>query len=198
MLKIYFTEQTYSVGNIIIGMVEDQVFWVSINDNGSRFKQYIAYLEKTITTQPLNKNPEKFAVNNPIILRMLKSRSISVIKDDNPFSEIMKLINAYFNREKVEFSSISTIYLSGTTFTHKVWNALKSVPWGETRSYKDISKIINSPNSFRAVGNANGSNLIPLIIPCHRIIKSDGGLGGYSCGLDIKKKLLKIESISFE
>jgi methylated-DNA-[protein]-cysteine S-methyltransferase len=67
--------------------------------------------------------------------------------------------------------------MKGTSFQKKVWSALKRIPYGRTRSYKDIAKSIGHPKAFRAVGNANGSNSIP-VIPCHRVIESNGGLGG--------------------
>ena len=83
--------------------------------------------------------------------------------------------------------------MRGTSFEKKVWSALKKIPYGKTRSYKDIAKSIGHSKAFRAVGNANGSNFIPLIIPCHRVIESDGGLGGFGHGLKVKKKLLDLE-----
>lgn len=83
----------------------------------------------------------------------------------------------------------------GTPFQQKVWSALLSIPYGETRSYKDIAIQIGKPNSSRAVGMANHENPIPIFIPCHRVISSDGSLGGYSGGLDVKMLLLKIEKV---
>ncbi len=81
----------------------------------------------------------------------------------------------------------------GTSFQKHVWTTLAKVPYGTTQSYADIAKSINSPTSFRAVANANGSNPIAIIIPCHRIIKSSGDLCGYRCGVERKKWLLKHE-----
>ena len=87
--------------------------------------------------------------------------------------------------------------LEGTEFQIRVWNELKKIPKGETRTYKEIAKLIGKPTAARAVANACGKNPYPITIPCHRVIRSDGGLGGYSGegGVDKKKLLLKNEKI---
>lgn len=82
---------------------------------------------------------------------------------------------------------------AGTEFQKKVWAALSEIPYGETRSYKDIAERIGSHKGFRAVGGANHRNPITIIIPCHRVIAADGGLGGYGGGLDTKNLLLELE-----
>jgi len=81
----------------------------------------------------------------------------------------------------------------GSVFQKAVWKVLLKIPYGETRSYKEIAMAIKKPKAMRAVGTANGKNPLCLIIPCHRVIASDGTLGGYSGGLSTKKKLLKLE-----
>ncbi len=88
--------------------------------------------------------------------------------------------------------------LKGTKFQIMVWNELKKIPEGEVRTYKEIALAIGKPNSARAVANACGKNPIPIAIPCHRVIRSDGHLGGYSGkgGPSSKRKLLKKEGIS--
>ncbi len=88
------------------------------------------------------------------------------------------------------------MHLDGTEFQIKVWREIKKIPKGETRSYKDIAIAIGSPKSSRAVANACGKNPYPIVIPCHRVIKSDGLLGGYSGvgGIRKKKKLLEKEN----
>ena len=87
--------------------------------------------------------------------------------------------------------------LEGTEFQIRVWNELKKIPKGETRTYKEIAELIGKPTAARAVANACGKNPYPITIPCHRVIRSDGGLGGYSGegGVEIKKLLLKNEKI---
>jgi O-6-methylguanine DNA methyltransferase len=82
---------------------------------------------------------------------------------------------------------------SGTPFQHQVWKALCKIPFGETRSYLQVAQAIGKPQSSRAVGQACGKNFIPIFIPCHRVISSDGRLGGFSSGLHIKQALLGIE-----
>ena len=81
----------------------------------------------------------------------------------------------------------------GTVFQQRVWSALRQIPRGETRTYKDIASAIGSPKAVRAVGSACGANPVALVIPCHRALRTDGGLGGYAWGLERKQKLLKIE-----
>lgn len=81
----------------------------------------------------------------------------------------------------------------GTAFQQRVWRALCEIPYGETISYAELARLVESPRGFRAVGGANGSNPIALIIPCHRVIATGGGLGGYAGGLDRKRWLLELE-----
>ena len=81
----------------------------------------------------------------------------------------------------------------GTVFQQRVWTALRQIPRGETRTYKDIASAIGAPKAVRAVGSACGANPVALVIPCHRALRTDGGLGGYAWGLERKQKLLKIE-----
>lgn len=82
---------------------------------------------------------------------------------------------------------------AGTDFQKSVWEALRKVPYGETRSYKQVAEMIGRPNAARAVGMANHNNPIMIIIPCHRVIGADGRLTGYAGGLEVKQKLLELE-----
>lgn len=81
----------------------------------------------------------------------------------------------------------------GTQFQQKVWQALQQIPYGQTISYAQLAQNIDKPTAYRAVANANGRNPFSIIIPCHRVVASDGSLGGYTGGLDKKRLLLKIE-----
>lgn len=83
--------------------------------------------------------------------------------------------------------------VEGTEFQKKVWEALRSIPYGETRSYKQVAEMLGQPSASRAVGMANNKNPILILTPCHRVLGSDGKLVGYAAGLDIKKKLLELE-----
>ncbi|MDH4040281.1 MAG: methylated-DNA--[protein]-cysteine S-methyltransferase [Gammaproteobacteria bacterium] len=81
----------------------------------------------------------------------------------------------------------------GTPFQRAVWNALAAIPWGALRSYADIARAIERPTAVRAVGAANGRNPLPIVVPCHRVIGSNGTLTGFAGGLDIKRQLLELE-----
>lgn len=83
----------------------------------------------------------------------------------------------------------------GTEFQKKIWEALLTIPFGETRSYADIARQVGSPNAFRAVGAANGRNPISIVTPCHRAVGSDGSLTGFAGGLDAKRYLLTLEKL---
>lgn len=82
----------------------------------------------------------------------------------------------------------------GTEFYRSVWRALEAIPYGETRSYRDIAQAVGRPRAVRAVGQANHNNPIPIIIPCHRVVGANGSLTGYGGGLDMKKHLLRLEA----
>ena len=94
-----------------------------------------------------------------------------------------------------EANRMKKMNLEGTEFQIKVWNELKKIPIGETKTYKEIAKLIGSPKAARAVANACGKNPYPITIPCHRVVRSDGGLGGYSGkgGVETKRQLLENE-----
>lgn len=103
----------------------------------------------------------------------------------------IKEVSEYLEGERKHFTIPLKFY--GTEFQKKCWNALLEIPYGETRSYKDIAERVGSPKGYRAVGMANNKNPISIIAPCHRVIGSDGKLVGYGGGLDLKKKLLDLE-----
>ncbi|NLC62932.1 MAG: methylated-DNA--[protein]-cysteine S-methyltransferase, partial [Thermoanaerobacterales bacterium] len=90
------------------------------------------------------------------------------------------------------------IDLIGTDFQKSVWNALLNIPYGTVKSYSEIARQIGQPTALRAVGNANGANPIPIVVPCHRVIAKNGTLGGYGGGLDMKRKLLFLEGVISE
>lgn len=105
--------------------------------------------------------------------------------------EAIKQLNEYFDGKRSSFDL--PLEPKGTEFQNKVWNALREIPCGETRSYGEIAKIIGNEKASRAVGMANNKNPIPIIVPCHRVIGANGKLVGYAGGLDIKEKLLDLE-----
>ncbi|OGI16649.1 MAG: hypothetical protein A2287_06575 [Candidatus Melainabacteria bacterium RIFOXYA12_FULL_32_12] len=118
--------------------------------------------------------------------------SLKVKKDINSNKEAISQIKEYLARERKTFN-IETEFLIGSEFQRKVWNELAKIPYGKTISYKQLANNIGNPNASRAVGNANSKNPIPVIFPCHRVINSDGGLGGFSGGVKIKEFLLNLE-----
>ena len=114
-------------------------------------------------------------------------------RDDGLFREIKIQLRSYFNGGLRSFEI--PLAPDGTPFQLKVWEALRGIPYGETISYRELSVRIGHPTAVRAVGGANGRNPIPVIIPCHRVIGSDGSLAGFSGGIGIKKMLLNIEGV---
>lgn len=103
-------------------------------------------------------------------------------------------LTEYFNGVRREFDL--PLNPSGTDFQQKVWSEVLNIPYGEVRSYKDIAVSLKSETKSRAVGNANNKNPIPIIIPCHRVVSTNGELSGYVGGVNIKQKLLDIEKSS--
>ncbi len=114
-----------------------------------------------------------------------------VEKDDEIIIRAKEQVKEYLQGMRKKFDL--PILMVGSDFQKKVWAELLKISYGKTATYLDLAKSINNPKAVRAVGSANGANAIALIIPCHRIISSDGSLGGYGAGLAIKKKLLKME-----
>jgi O-6-methylguanine DNA methyltransferase len=100
-------------------------------------------------------------------------------------------LEEYFSGTRCEFNC--PLDLRGTEFQLKCWRALLEIPYGQTRTYADIARAVGCPNGYRAVGLANNRNPIAIIVPCHRVIASDGSLCGYGGGLDVKRKLLELE-----
>ena len=113
------------------------------------------------------------------------------IRDDEPFTEAMRQLEEYFDGRRRSFDL--SLAPAGTLFQREVWDALREIPYGETRSYGSLAGTIGRPKAVRAVGAANGKNPIPIVIPCHRVIGADGSLTGFGGGLDIKRRLLDLE-----
>lgn len=104
-------------------------------------------------------------------------------------------LDEYFAGLRREFDI--PLSLHGTPFQKRVWAALLQIPYGQTRSYAEVAAMAGSPKACRAVGMANHNNPVSILVPCHRVINADGGLGGYGGGLDTKRFLLKLEGGSF-
>jgi methylated-DNA-[protein]-cysteine S-methyltransferase len=108
-----------------------------------------------------------------------------------PFREAIRQLTAYFEGRLRAFDF--PVAPEGTPFQLAVWNALREIPYGETVSYAEMARRMGQPRAVRAVGAANGRNPLPIVIPCHRLIGSDGRLTGYGGGLHVKEALLALE-----
>ncbi len=119
------------------------------------------------------------------------------IRENEMETELLRKVygqlTEYFAGERKEFQL--PIRLEGTEFQKKVWAALQTIPYGETRTYGEIAKQIGNEKAFRAVGGANNKNTVLIIVPCHRVIGADGSMVGFGGGLAVKKHLLELEGI---
>ena len=129
-----------------------------------------------------------------------KIRKIELVDEIDENSEENELFNIfkdqlleYIEGKRKTFDKLDLLDPKGTAFQKTVWRSLLKIPYGETSSYKEIAKTIGNPRATQAVGTAIGKNPFLIIIPCHRVIKADGSLGGFAYGREIKRKLLKIE-----
>lgn len=113
-------------------------------------------------------------------------------RDDTSFGEVTDQLKAYFEGELKEFTL--ELRMSGTPFQRSVWEQLRRIPYGETRSYGELAEALGNAGASRAVGLANGKNPIGIIVPCHRVVGANGSLTGYGGGLDRKQRLLDFES----
>lgn len=128
----------------------------------------------------------------------LSKQQVPIVKDLTSTDKEIKIlakasreIEEYFSGKLKKFNL--PLHMRGSEFQKQVWRALQEIPYGETCSYKQIAQSIKNSLAVRAVGNANGKNPFCIVIPCHRVIASDGSLGGYSGGLEVKRKLLALE-----
>ncbi len=127
---------------------------------------------------------------NPRDLRA-ESKRVQFQESEPELRPYARELEEYFAGERRVFSF--SLDLRGTEFQVACWRALVEIPYGETRSYADIARAVGRPQGFRAVGMANNRNPIAIVVPCHRVIASDGTLCGYGGGLDVKRRLLELE-----
>lgn len=163
----------------------DNLYFSSLKISGIHFKIYTS--QKGIRRIYLNDKDAK-----------LKAASLTKLHPDDPYLfNVFTELKEFFNGERKKFST--PLDIEGTDFQRKVWSELQKIPFGKLRTYKDIAIKVGNEHAFRAVGRANSTNHVPIIIPCHRVIASNGTLGGYSGGISLKEKLLELEgSLSLE
>ena len=172
--------------------IRNQIYYTSFSTSIGRV--YLAATEKGIYKVAWEyKSVEDFVRE----IRSQKPEVKSIVKSDSHLAGIKNDIKRYFSGKHVSFKKYA-LDLKGTDFQKKVWRALAHIPYGKVLTYKQIAEKIGAPNAFRAVGSACGANDLPIIIPCHRVIASNGGLGGFSGGLKIKKHLLKLEGVKLK
>jgi len=123
----------------------------------------------------------------------LKQRAKGTLRPGKAHGKkLREKLEVYFAGQPVSFDDHVDVERA-TPFQREVWKALQAIPYGELRSYKEVAKAIGRPRATRAVGRAVGSNPVPILIPCHRVICHDGSLGGFSSGIGWKKRLLSLE-----
>ena len=162
--NIFMTTVLYVATELIDGINFD----IIVSDNGVR---------KIL----MNNKPDSNAI----------SKAIQIPSQDPKVINVFLQLKEYFNRTRKEFDL--QLEIIGTDFQKSVWEELTKIPYGETISYGELAERMGDKNKMRAVAAANGANPIPIIIPCHRVIGSDGSLTGYGGGLDVKKWLLELE-----
>ena len=118
-------------------------------------------------------------------------KGVYVVEHSKLFDLLEKQLDEYLSKKREIFEL--PFIMVGSEFQKSVWKTLQTIPYGQTESYLGLAKRLNNPGAVRAVGSANGANAISIIIPCHRIINSNGSLGGYGGGLAVKEKLLRLE-----
>jgi O-6-methylguanine DNA methyltransferase len=167
MNVIYHTTLTTPIGRLLVASSDRGLVRVMLPDESRT--DPISYLQKHFPDATLVESKER---NREIAHQLLE----------------------YFNGTRKEFALL--LDLRGTDFQKSVWEAVRKVPYGQTRSYGEIAKAIGNPKAVRAVGAANGANPIPIVIPCHRIIGSDGSMTGFGGGIPLKRRLLDLEKKS--
>lgn len=125
-------------------------------------------------------------------LALIKEMSTPIERDDNKFHKERKLLDRYFSGKKEDFNELPLHFLSGTPYQKRIWIETRKIPHGHTVFYKTIAHKFNH-KGYRSVGQALGKNPVAIIVPCHRVVGSDGGLTGFGGGLEIKEYLINLE-----
>ncbi|WP_414044871.1 methylated-DNA--[protein]-cysteine S-methyltransferase [Macrococcus equi] len=168
--------------NIYISQFEhdDRAFVIASNDKG------VIYFGNDETTEYVDHHIRRFIQD---------AERVTGYPADNKNDDYINDIKRYFKGQLTTFDWPLELY--GTDFQKSIWEALLKIPFGESRSYSDISEMINNPKAIRAVGGAIGANPVMIVVPCHRVIGKSGKLTGFRGGLDMKIELLVIEGIPY-
>ncbi|HXM82579.1 MAG TPA: methylated-DNA--[protein]-cysteine S-methyltransferase [Burkholderiales bacterium] len=161
--QIRYTVFTLPIGRVLVAATSRGICAVKLGDNDATLRRLIG---------------EEFS-------------EADLIEDPSALREIKESI-ASFLEGKTDLSRVP-VDIRGTVFQRRVWQALGRIPRGETRTYREIARTIGSPAAVRAVGSACGANPVALVVPCHRAVRTDGGLGGYAWGIARKRRLLELE-----
>lgn len=125
--------------------------------------------------------------------RFAGTELVESLPEDRDFAALVLTVNRAIENPSLPFEM--NLDLHGTPFQQKVWKSLMSIPFGQTISYSELAERVGKPNAIRAVASACGANPISVIVPCHRVVRSDGSLSGYRWGIERKQKLIKRESV---
>ncbi|MGB0373125.1 MAG: methylated-DNA--[protein]-cysteine S-methyltransferase [Opitutales bacterium] len=166
MKQIEVQNYKTSIGELLIGSFEDQLCLMDY-----RYRRMRTTVDKRIQST-------------------LQAEYVET--DSQIIEETKKQLEEYLNKGRTQFDI--PILFAGSDFQRSVWNALLQIPYGETRSYSELAESLGNLKAIRAVASANGANSMSILVPCHRIIESNGGLGGYAGGLSVKRKLINLES----
>jgi O-6-methylguanine DNA methyltransferase len=162
----------------------DKVYYASFNSPFLK-KVFVASTEKGVCMVDFLTSEKAF------LKELRRDFPGEIIRNDQKNKAVLSQLKRYLEGKLKRFDC--SLDFRGTPFEKKVWSKLAKISYAQTRSYKEIGKAIGHPKAFRAVGNANGKNPLPLIIPCHRVIESNGGLGGFGHGIQVKRQLLDFE-----
>jgi methylated-DNA-[protein]-cysteine S-methyltransferase len=156
--------------------------------NIPRGKIFLAKKEKGLSFATFVKNQKKLRE----IKSLFKKKGLPLELNDKPFRVEKKLFQRYFEGEKEDFTSLALDFISGTPYQRRVWLEARKIPYGQTATYKSLAHRLKH-KGYRSVGQAMGRNPLLIIIPCHRVVGSDGSLTGFGLGLEFKKYLLRLE-----
>jgi methylated-DNA-[protein]-cysteine S-methyltransferase len=165
-INIYYSDMKTPIGHLTLARTKKGLCWIDFNYSDTVLRALERWSRQHFLTDQMK-------------------------QDDLALRDVKEQIEQYFKNERREFTL--EIDLMGTPFQKLVWNSLLQIPYGEIRSYKEVAQAIGAPKAVRAIGGANNKNNLPIIIPCHRVIGTNGALVGYGGGLSIKEQLLELE-----